>query len=138
MVHALHEIHRVLKPDGILLDLRPGPVHRRVGLEVDGQYRQLVVMDESLEDDDAANRAVAEVIQKGWYKSIARTQINCNRVMALKDFADWLSDFSTDRRAIRERLVRIVERAFDEANGNKKKVLVKGPLVLKVLKKIGG
>ena len=137
MVHALRETHRVLEPDGLLLDLRPGPVHRRIGIEVDDQFRQLAIMDESLEDDYAANRAVAEVIQKGWYKPISRTQVNCNRIMALKDFASWLADFPADRGAIQERLIRTVERAFDEAKGKGKKIVVKGPLVLKVLKKIG-
>ncbi len=46
MVHALREAHRVLKPDGLLLDLRPGPVHRRVGIEVYGHYEQLAIMGE--------------------------------------------------------------------------------------------
>ena len=112
MVHALHEAHRVLKSDGLLLDLRPGPVHRRVGITVDGQYRQVAIMEESLQDDYAANRAVAEVTQKGWYKPMARVQINCNRTMAKKDFAGWLTDFSTDRDAMQERLVRTVERVL--------------------------
>jgi len=135
MVHALHETHRVLKPNGLLLDLRPGAVHRRVGIEVDGQYRQLAMMNESLEDDYAANQAVAEVIQKGVFKLVSRIQVNCNRVMALKDFPNWLSDFPNDRAAQQERLIRIVEHAFKEAKGNRKRVVVKGPLVLKVLRK---
>jgi len=136
MVHALRETHRVLEPDGLLLDLRPGPVHRRIGIEVDGQYRQLAIMDESLEDDYAANRAVAEVIQKGWYKPISRTQVKCNRNMALNDFASWLADFPTGRGATQERLIRTVEDAFEQAKGKTKKIIVKGPLVLRILKKI--
>jgi ubiquinone/menaquinone biosynthesis C-methylase UbiE len=136
MVHALRETHRVLKPDGLLLDLRPGAVHRRVGIIVGSQYRQLAVMTESLQDDYAANRAVSEVIQKGWYKLISRIQVNCNRTMALTDFADWLSDFATDRDAEQKQLIRTVERAFVETKGKTKKVIVKGPLVLRILKKI--
>ncbi|HEX9331595.1 MAG TPA: hypothetical protein VF896_06890 [Anaerolineales bacterium] len=135
MVHALHETHRVLKPNGLLLDLRPGPVHRHVGIEVDGQYRQLAVMKESLEDDYAANRALAEVIREGAFKPLARIQVNCNRVMALKDFPNWLTDFPNDRDALQERLIHTVEHAFKEAKGNRKKIVVKGPLVLRVLRK---
>jgi hypothetical protein len=136
MVHALREAQRVLKPDGLLLDLRPGAVHRRIGIEVDSQYKQLAIMNESLKDDFAANRAVAEIIQEGLFKTISRIQLNCNRSMALTDFSSWLTDFPTDRDARQERLIRIVERAFEEINGKRKKIVVKGPLILKVLKKI--
>ncbi len=135
MVHALHETHRVLKTDGLLLDLRPGPVHRRVGIEVDGQYEQLAIMGEKLDDDHAANRAVAEVIQKRLFKAVSRTQFNCNRRMLLKDFKGWLSDFVDDRAAPQERLIQTVTRA-DEAKGKAKRIVVKGPLVLKVLMKV--
>ena len=68
MVHALHEAHRVLKPGGLLLDLRPGAVHRRIGLEMDGEYLQVAVMGEKLDDDYAANRAVTEAIEKKLFK----------------------------------------------------------------------
>ena len=136
MVHALREAHRVLKPDGLLLDLRPGAVHRRLGIEVDSQYKQLAIMNESLKDDYAANRAVAEIIQEGLFKTVSRIQVNCNRSMALTDFSGWLADFRTDRDARQERLIRIVERAFEEINGKRKKIVVKGPLILKILKKI--
>ena len=136
MVHALREAHRVLQPEGLLLDLRPGAVHRRVGIEVDGQYRQCAIMEESLQDDYAANRAVAEVIRRDWYKPMARIQVNCHRVMALKDFPGWLTDFPTDRDATQERLIRRVERAFREAKGRTKKIVVTGPLVLRLLKRL--
>ena len=136
MVHALREAHRVLKPDSLLLDLRPAPVHRRVGVEVDGQYHQIAVMNESLEDDYAANRSVAEVTQEGLFKLIARKQFNCNRAMALKDFASWLADFPSDRSAMKEQLIHTIERAFKEIEGRQKKILVKGPLILKTLKKV--
>jgi SAM-dependent methyltransferase len=136
MVHALREAHRVLKPDGLLLDLRPGAVHRRVGIEVDSQYKQLAIMNESLQDDYAANRAVAEIIREGLFKTVSRIQVNCNRSMALTDFSSWLADFPSDRDARQERLIRIVEHAFEEVNEKRKKIVVKGPLILKVLKKI--
>jgi len=136
MVHALREARRVLKSTGLLLDLRPGPVHRRIGMDVDGQYKQLAIMGESLDDDHAANRAVAEVIQEGLFKPVSRTQVNCNRTMALKDFVTWLDDFPDDRGAVQERLIRTVECAFEDANGKGKKIVVKGPLVLNVLRKV--
>ena len=135
MVHALRETHRVLKTDGLLLDLRPGPVHRRIGIEVDGQYEQLAIMGEQLLDDYAANRAVAEVIQEGLFKPVSRTQFNCNRTMALRDFASWLADFADDRAAPQERLIQTITRAY-KSRSKRKKIVVKGPLVLKVLRKV--
>jgi hypothetical protein len=135
MVHALHETHRVLKTDGLLLDLRPGPVHRRIGIEVDGQYEQLAIMGEQLHDDYAANHAVAEVIKEGLFNLVSRTQFNCNRTMALRDFAGWLADFANDRHAPQERLIQTVTRAY-KSRGKRKKIVVKGPLVLKVLSKV--
>jgi hypothetical protein len=57
MVHALYEAQRVLHPNGIILDLRPAPVHRRVGIQSEAGYREVGVMRENLEDDYAANRA---------------------------------------------------------------------------------
>jgi hypothetical protein len=53
----------------------------------------------------------------------------------LKDFATWLADFASDRGARQERLVRTVEHAF-EVKGKGRKIVVKGPLVLKVLRKV--
>jgi SAM-dependent methyltransferase len=70
MVHALNEIHRVLAPDGILIDLRP--LLDRWPLEVvssgkvqeAGRVTDLV---EPLSDDQAADQAVAEIGKRGWF-----------------------------------------------------------------------
>ena len=136
MVHALREARRVLQPDGLLLELRSGPVHRRIGIEVAGQYQQLAVMGESLHDEHAANRAIAEVLNLGLFKLLARTQVNCNRIMSVKDFKVWLLDFAYDRATPPERLIQTVEQAYG-SKGRGKKIVVKGPLVLKILKKMG-
>jgi len=135
MVHALREAHRVLKRDGLLLDLRPGSVHRRIGIEADGHYEQLAIMDEKLEDDHAANRAVAEMIRAGLFKSISRSQFNCNRIIPLKDFIDWLADFANDRADPYERLIQTVTQAY-KLKGKRKRIVAKGPLVLKILQKV--
>ena len=92
-------------------------------------------MEEQLHDDYAANRAVAEVIQEGLFKPVSRTQFNCNRTMALRDFASWLADFADDRAAPQERLLQTITRAY-KSRSKRKKIVVKGPLVLKVLRKV--
>ena len=136
MVHALHEAHRVLKPNGLLVDLRPAAVHRRVGvIEADG-YRLPWVMRENFDDDRAADRAVKEVLREGRFKPEGRTQFVCNRVMdRLDEFQDWLDDFvNKGKFGSHEWLVQRVERALDARVG-KTRIVVSGPLVLRVLRK---
>ncbi len=70
MVHALGEIHRVLVPDGILIDLRP--LCDRWLIEVfsaretreTGRVTDLPL---GLEDDEAANQAMRDAESNGWF-----------------------------------------------------------------------
>ena len=70
MVHALSEIHRVLKPNGTLLDLRPledswsVEVVSSAGWQVSGRLSDLPV---GIADDEAANQAMREVEVRGWF-----------------------------------------------------------------------
>jgi hypothetical protein len=71
MVHALSEIHRVLRADGTLIDLRP--VDDRWPVEVsskDGiqQTGRLIDHPKVLEDDAAAEDAMNQVKANGWFK----------------------------------------------------------------------
>ena len=70
MVHALNEIRRVLRPNGILIDLRP--VLDRWPIEVTSareirQTGRMLDFPLGLADDEAANRAMTEVEEKGWF-----------------------------------------------------------------------
>jgi SAM-dependent methyltransferase len=71
MVHALEEIHRVLIPGGILVDLRPladrWPVEVACGDEVLVTGR-LTDLPAGLADDAAANQAMEHVTQPGWFR----------------------------------------------------------------------
>jgi hypothetical protein len=142
MVHALLEAHRVLKPDGLLLDLRPAAVHRRVGIVQDGDYRLLWRMRESFEDDHAADRAVDQVTSDKHFKPAGRrSRLPCFRVMdTIEEFKEWLLDFVTRNEHeshdwLVERLERKLEAiAVDEPRA-KTRIVVSAPLVPRVLRK---
>jgi hypothetical protein len=138
MVHALHEARRVLRPNGILLDLRPVPVHRRVGVQSDAGYQEIGVMREDLTDDYFANRAVKQVLREGLFKSENYTEFNCNRVMdTLKDFRTWLLDFVDRGNPSQDSLLDRVELAYHTIRG-KKKINIRAPLMLRRLRNLGG
>ena len=136
MVHALLEAHRVLDPSGLLLDLRPAAVHRRVGISQDGDYRLLWRMRESFDDDHAADRAVDQVTRNGYFKAEPRTRFPCFRVMdTLDEFQEWLTDFVTrNEHESHDWLVRRLERRLDRVPV-KTRIVVSAPLVLRVLRK---
>jgi hypothetical protein len=136
MVHALHEAHRVLKPDGILVDLRPAAVHRRVGVVCDGSYRELGSLHEKFDDDRAANRAVTQILQEGLFKSEWRTRFDCRRVMdTVDEFRAWMDEFvQCGGLPPHDWLVDEVKGALEPACGNTE-IVVRGPLVMQVLRK---
>jgi len=70
MVHALGEIHRTLKPGGILIDLRPVEEHWAVevsssaGMWVAGRLTDLP---NGLEDTAACSAAMQDAKSRGWF-----------------------------------------------------------------------
>lgn len=71
MVHALGEIHRVLVPEGILIDLRP--ISDRWPIEVFSRREtretgRVTDLQLGLEDDEAANQAIRNAETNGWFK----------------------------------------------------------------------
>jgi hypothetical protein len=136
MVHALHEAARVLKPNGLLLDLRPAPVHRRVGVLRADHYQPLGRMREQFDEDYAANRAVAEVVRQGVLRIERRVRFDFDRTMdSPAEFRTWLADFaSLGRIASHDWLVRRVDRAFSTRLGENR-LVVRGPLDLRLLRK---
>ena len=70
MVHALGEIHRTLKPNGILIDLRPVEDNWTVeipsssGLQIAGRLTDMPLGEA---DDEAAFAAMRDVETRGWF-----------------------------------------------------------------------
>ena len=70
MVHALQEIHRTLKPNGILIDLRPVEQNWAVEIVTAAEQKTagwLTDMPLGIADDAAAFRAIAEAESRGWF-----------------------------------------------------------------------
>ena len=132
MVHALEQAWRVIKPGGLLLDLRPAPVHRRVGIEVYGSFHQVAVMREKLDDDFAADQAVKEVLRRQLFRRLSRSQFDCTRGMLLKDFKPWLQGVTIHVQANADSLVEAVAKAYRSLPG-RKRVVTRGPLLLNIL-----
>lgn len=138
MVHALCEARRVLKPNSILIDLRPAIKHRHVGIVRAGRYRMLGTMRERFDEDHAANRAIAHVLGKRLFRQEWRTQFECDRVFAtLSAYREWMSEF-TQLGGLQpeDSLVRRVEGAIKGQQG-KSKIVIRAPLVMRVLSKEG-
>lgn len=138
MVHALREAHRVLKPNGILFDMRPGVKHRRVGLWQTGHWRTVGTMRETFEDDRAADAAVAQVLRQGLFRAEGQTRLELARYMdTLADFRGWLEEYYRfSNLASHDWLVqRIDNKLSNESDGAK--IVVRGPLDIRMLRKLG-
>lgn len=138
MVHALCEARRVLKPNSILIDLRPAIRHRHVGIVRGGRYTELGTMRERFDEDRAANRAIAHVLGKKLFRREWRTQIECDRAFGtLGAYRDWMSEFTQlGGLPAHDSLVQRVEQASKGQRG-KSKIVVSAPLVMRVLSKVG-
>jgi len=71
MVHALSEIHRALKPGGILIDMRPLADHWRVevvSLREVKRTGRVTDLPEQTNGDIASNEAMDAVETRGWFK----------------------------------------------------------------------
>jgi hypothetical protein len=135
MVHALTEAHRVLKRDGVLIDLRPAASHRRAGLGEGKQWKQVGAMRENFDDDLAAERAVKQVIRDGWFRLESLVKFDLDRLMdTLPDFRVWLDDFPGDRMPSHDWLYRRVERALAKKKAGTK-IAVRGLMRLGVMRK---
>jgi hypothetical protein len=137
MVHALKEAHRVLKPEGLIIDLRPGPVHRRVGIQIKDSWSLVGVMREDLSDDRAADRAVKAAIHEDLIRPEGYSRFDVKRhVGTLARFQAFLDEFATlganlpPHDWLVDRLAALIAR-----QSTKPKIVVRGPIQLRILRK---
>jgi len=136
MVHALSEARRVLRPDGMLIDLRPAAEHRRIGIGEGRRWRLIGRMREGFEEDRAADRAVARALRDRWFRAGRRQTFVLDRVMVgMGDLREWIAEFGKRRALARHAwLLGRVERALERTPG---KIVVRGPVVLRPLRRRG-
>ncbi len=137
MVHALVEAHRVLKPKGILVDLRPAAAHRQIGIGAGRAWRHVATLREQLDDDYAADAAVARVVSLGLFKPLKRKHFLLDRVMDnVEELREFIADFDTRRDLPSQMpLVDRLKRRY-ERQPTPGKVAVRGPMHLGVLRKM--
>ena len=70
MVHALREIHRTLRPDGTLIDLRPAIQNRAIELELSYARLHIGEIDSSATaaDHQAADAALRAAVKQGLFR----------------------------------------------------------------------
>lgn len=138
MVHALHEARRVLKPHSILIDLRPAVAHRQVGIVSAGHYTRLGRMHDCLDQDRAADQAIASALREGLFESRGRIRFEVRRVYGtFAEFRDAICEsVQAGSLTSYKRMMRRAEMACGESRNGK--IVTKGPLVLTVLAKRTG
>jgi len=120
-----------------LIDVRPGPNHRRVGILNRGRWMPVGTMGESLDDDRAATAAVQTVLRAGLFRREKYARVDLWRYLdTLLDFRAWLEEFTHLAnlpphewmvKRLASELAKVPRRA---------KIVVRGPLEFRVLKKI--
>jgi hypothetical protein len=99
MVHALKEAHRVLLPQGIMIDVRPLSVD--VPLEIiyrDGsESAGMIDMSPDIDNDIAADKAIESVLKERIYKESSKEYFDFAYYWkTIKDMEDDLDEFWKD------------------------------------------
>jgi len=136
MVHALREVQCSLKPDGILIDLRPSPKRRQVGIGTGKNWKPVGRIREKIEDDLAANRAVKQVVRDRLFNKESSLSFELDRVLdTLEDFRQWLAESSIERLTTHQWLVDRIQN-IQEKTHIKKKITIRGPMIMNILRKL--
>lgn len=111
VVHVLQEIHRWLRPDGVLLDLHAEPERPRVEVYVDRVprvYLGLVDNTSTLGNIHRARATLAAIVEDGWFTTSSSSVFDF--VSHFSSVDDWLR-YRQDRRSTSSVDPAIIERA---------------------------
>lgn len=137
MVHALREAHRVVAPGGVVVEMRPAAIHRRVAVQRGKTRRHMGVMRENFHRERDADRAVAKAIRAGWFRERSIRSFSCTRIMdTLEDYCTWLGEFyAVTDSPPHEWLVKRIENALETAPDGSR-IIVTAPVTVRLLKKL--
>ena len=114
MVNALREAHRVLETGGVVLDVRPIPTQFTLEAIAAGHATPVGEMDSygALDDDQAADAAVARAVADGWFTMEQRVEFAFE--------IHW--DTTADMRAHMEagQRMRLIRPTFDEVEARRR------------------
>jgi hypothetical protein len=137
MVHALRKIHSLLKPNGVLLDMRPALQHRGVGIRQEGRPVELGHFRELMDDDRAANRALQQVLRERLFRRTRQLKFQVYRYAdTFEEFEDWYQEFVRDKPC--KPSPRLVARVKSALLGQPKgtPIVINGPVIMNVLMKL--
>lgn len=93
MVHALQRLHRVLIPDGVLIDLRPAIMYRRVSISRGKRPIHLGELDDDFTLDYAADAAMERVARRNMFHLEHRERIVVRRYFdSTKGLVEYIED----------------------------------------------
>ena len=101
MVHALKEIHRVLKSGGTLIDLRPHYGNRAIEVDLSSATLHAGEIDSSRTESDkhAADSAIQQVVQDGLFK------LEHDEIFELQSHLDTVDDLREMRKSFRQSIL---------------------------------
>ncbi len=133
MVHALREAHRVLKPRGLLVDLRPADQDRQVFSRARAVWKPLGRILVNDADVRAADRALERAVDRGLYHPVSGRAFRVRRhFLSPRDWREYVDDLSLGRPG--PGLLENARQAF-RLHGSLVRIVVEMGLTLRVLKK---
>jgi hypothetical protein len=137
MVHALQEAWRVLRPKGMMIDLRPASRHGRVGLLQSSRFIPAAEMEENLQYYRDAGTALEEAKRQGWFEAGGQGHFDLiTEFDSLESLRMWLYDFQDEApHTNSDRLVKVVGDAM-QALQAPAQVAAQVPFVLNVCRRL--
>ena len=116
MVHALAEVRRILKPDGILIDIRPLSGTWPIEVASIREVKKTGHVDdfpEPLKADRASNEAMQDVEARGWFSRDRQEFFSYSYSWDMpSDMEEWIADEWQDFVALGEETKRATRSAW--------------------------
>lgn len=97
-MHVLRQLHKTLRPGGVLLDIHPQPTHPRVAVFISGRAIPIGSLDATEDNSDirAAQKRLVSVQRAGLFRTERRTRF---AVRTYHDSVDAWLEYRREREA---------------------------------------